>query len=180
MRDLVDLIEDEVHIVGAEDYPQVGIRGMGGGLFPKAAVAGDDTTYKFFHRLYEGAIVVSQPKGWEGAVAVAPTELVGWYASPEYRTFRCKPDRLDHRYAAELLKTPWFLAFMAGLSRGQGARRERTRPEQFLGITLPMPTLEQQRAALPILAKLREAARLDDVTSDIQALVPSALAQVFG
>jgi type I restriction enzyme S subunit len=180
MRDLVVLDEDAVKILVEDSYPQVGIRGAGGGLFTKGPVVGSSTTYKHFNRLFEGAIVLSQPKGWEGAVAVVPPELSGWYASPEYRTFRCKPDQLDPRYASELFKTPWFLSFVAGLSKGQGARRERTRPEQFLGITLPMPTIEQQRAALPILAKLREASQIEAMTADINALLPSALAQVFG
>lgn len=51
-------------ISATRSYPQVGVRGFGGGLFSKAAVSGTETTYRTFNRLYAGAVVLSQVKGW--------------------------------------------------------------------------------------------------------------------
>ena len=76
----------------------MGIKGFTGGLFKKAGVKGSETSYRWFNRLHDGLLVVSQPKGWEGAIAVCAKNLTGWFVSPEYRTFRCHDDRLTSRY----------------------------------------------------------------------------------
>jgi type I restriction enzyme, S subunit len=86
----LELYEVKEQVLAEGRYPQVGVRGFGGGLFTKPPVSGGDTTYRTFNKLFGGALVLSQVKGREGAVGVAGTELAGWYVSPEYRTFRCK------------------------------------------------------------------------------------------
>ena len=180
LSEIFELHEIEESVSPTGSYPQVGIRGFGGGLFQKNAVAGTDTTYRSFHRLCPDAIVLSQVKGWEGAIAVAGPALDGWFASPEYRTFRCKPEAALPNYIRALLPTPWFIEKLQGLSRGQGARRQRTRPEQFLALEMPMPTCVQQETALAIFAKIRRAQESLPDEADLAALLPSALAQVFG
>jgi type I restriction enzyme S subunit len=180
LSDVFDLDEIEEPVISTTSYPQVGIRGFGGGLFQKDAVPGTGTTYRFFHRLYPDAIVLSQVKGWEGAIAVAGPELDGWFTSPEYRTFRCKPEAAHPDYMRALLPSPWFIQRLQGLSRGQGARRQRTRPEQFLALELPMPTRTQQETALKAFSRMSRARESLPEETDLAALLPSALAQVFG
>jgi type I restriction enzyme, S subunit len=80
--------------------------------------------------------------------------LIGKFASPEYRTFRCIDGEASPDYLAELFKTPWFWSLLQDATRGVGARRERTRPEQFLNVTLPMPTLDQQLNAAEAFSRL--------------------------
>ncbi len=101
LGDIVELHEESVPIRADCEYPQVGVRGFGGGLFPKAAVAGTETSYRAFNRLYVDALVLSQVKGWEGALALCPPELAGMYVSPEYRTFRCVPGEATPAYIGE-------------------------------------------------------------------------------
>jgi type I restriction enzyme S subunit len=64
LGDFLTLDEQQVLVTLTEEYPQVGVKGFGGGLFPKAPVSGTDTTYTSFNRLYDGALVLSQVKGW--------------------------------------------------------------------------------------------------------------------
>ncbi len=123
------LDEEREAVMPGREYPQVGVRSFGKGLFPREVLDSSQTTYKSFNRLYEGAIVLSQVKGWEGAIAVCPPELAGMYVSPEFRTFRCVPGKALPEYLAALVATPWFHDHLKGLSRGVGARRERARPE---------------------------------------------------
>lgn len=180
MEEVIELFEDSVTIRPENEYPQVGVRGFGGGLFAKPPTAGTDTSYRAFNRLFTDAIVLSQLKGWEGALAVCPPHLAGMFVSPEYRTFRCKPREANPVYFAELIKTPWFWALLQDATRGVGARRERTRPEQFLTIKLPMPVLEDQIKAVEILSrqsmlKQRNAA----IREANQALVPAMLERIF-
>ncbi len=154
LGEILKLDEDAVVIQPDGSYPQVGVRSFGGGLFPKSATSGRDTTYRTFNRLYDEAIVLSQVKGWEGAVAVCPRGLAGWFVSPEYRTFRCIGGAALPSYLASLVRTKWFWSRLTDATRGVGARRERTRPEQFLDIELPMPDLNGQRIGVRAIEKL--------------------------
>lgn len=180
LGDVLELAENSEAVTAARNYPQVGVRGFGGGLFPKAAITGADTSYRAFNRLYEGAIVLSQVKGWEGAIARCPSELDGWYVSPEYRTFRCKPSLASDEYFGELVRTEWFWSQLQNATRGVGARRERTRPEQFLNIELPLPHIDAQ---LKIVEMLKRQASLKVKHAAIReanaALLPATLERVF-
>lgn len=180
LNDVLELRELHEAITPAGSYPQVGVRGFGGGLFSKAAVGGTETSYKSFNCLYEGAIVLSQVKGWEGAIARCPKELAGWFVSPEYRTFRCTPNLASDEYFGELVRTEWFWSQLQDATRGVGARRERTRPEQFLNIELPMPYFDDQVRIVEILK--RQATLKTKHTAIRQAnaaLLPATLERVF-
>jgi len=180
LGDILQLDEDKEPIISTGSYPQVGVRSFGGGLFPKSAVAGNETTYKAFNRLYEGALLMSQVKGWEGAVAVCPKALAGWFVSPEYRTFRCVPSEARPGYMAALIRTEWFWGRLSNATRGVGARRERTRPEQFLSIEIPMPDVEHQAVAEQVFAGLDAIKNLHaETATELDALMPSILDRAF-
>jgi len=178
--DILVLDEDRDAVRPGGIYPQVGVKGFGEGLFPKPPVQAFQTTYKVFNRLYEGALVLSQVKGWEGAVAVCPPALAGRYVSPEYRTFRAVAGMALPEYLAPLVATPWFWERLRGVTRGMGGRRERTRPEQFLQLEIPMPSEDDQRRALPLLHRLRPLARLQEETAvELDAMLPAVLERAF-
>ena len=180
LGEFIELWEDRVPIEPTERYPQVGMRGFGGGLFFKDAVQGSETKYKTFNRLSDGLLIVSQPKGWEGAAAVCDASHEGWYVSPEYRTFRCKPELLEAQYLAALLPTPWFQGELTKLTRGQGARRERLRPEMLLDMKIRMPALEGQRATLRSFGKMSGLEAVGrNITPEIGALLPALLQRIF-
>ncbi len=180
LGDVLNLSEVSEAVTAAGIYPQVGVRGFGGGLFPKPAISGTETSYKAFNRLYAGAIVLSQVKGWEGAIARCPMELDGWFVSPEYRTFRCKQELASDEYFGELVRTEWFWSRLHEATRGVGARRERTRPEQFLNIELPLPVLADQ---LRIVEILKRQSPLKSKHAAIRqanaALLPATLERLF-
>jgi type I restriction enzyme, S subunit len=180
LGDLIELHEDKEKVQPSESYLQVGVRGFGGGLFPKAAVSGTETTYKLFNRLYTDAIVLSQVKGWEGAIAICPTALSGMYVSPEYRTFRCKPNLASPSYMQVVIQSQWFWKYLKEATRGVGARRERVRPEKFLAIELHMPSYARQEMIVSTLHALQNARRLrGDAQASIDAFLPSVLQKVM-
>ncbi len=181
LGDLIELHEDAVRIQPSEVYPQVGVRGFGGGLFSKNAVLGTETTYKVFNRLYEDAIVLSQVKGWEGAIAVCPKSLSGMYVSPEYRTFRCNPNLVSPIYMQEVIRSPWFWKYLQEATRGVGARRERVRPEKFLAIELHMPSFDRQKTIVAILNALEGVRKIRaEIQPSIDAVTPSILQKELG
>ncbi len=180
LGEILTLDEDEVIIKPTEDYPQVGVKSFGVGLFAKSAISGTETTYRTFNRLYEGAVVLSQVKGWEGAVDVCGSELSGWFVSPEYRTFRCIPEEALPGYLAALVRTKWFWGRLKEATRGVGARRERTRPEQFLAIEIAMPDVQRQRFGETLFAEVDVLRQLQaDTSAQLDALIPSILDKAF-
>lgn len=180
LGDILALDERCVPICPDGTYPQVGIRGFGGGLFARGSLSGTETTYREFNLLFDGALVLSQVKGWEGAIAVCEQEFAGWYASPEYRTFSFIRDEALPQYMSAIVRSPWFYTKLADLTRGVGARRERTRPEAFLEMKIPMPTVEQQRYALQVFEKLDALKKVQSETSaELDALMPSILSRAF-
>jgi type I restriction enzyme, S subunit len=125
-------------------------------------------------------VLLSQVKGWEGAVAACPAELAGWYVSPEYRTFRCVPSEARTKYLAQLVRTEWFWGRLAGATRGVGARRERTRPEDFLKIEIPMPDVEQQKRGEAFFAEVDALQSLQaETAAELDALLPAILDRAF-
>jgi type I restriction enzyme S subunit len=178
--EFVRLSEDRVKVEPSGSYPQIGIRAFGAGMFRKEAVSGCDTSYKHFNRLFPGALIVSQVKGWEGAVAVADDGLDAWFASPEYRTFSCIPGRCDPTYLKHLVRTRWFHAKLADATQGVGARRERVRPERLLATQVRMPSFARQQVLASV---LEQAERIADghaaSEKQLDALMPAVLDRAF-
>lgn len=180
LRDVLALDEREIVVSPTGEYPQVGVRGFGGGLFAKGPILGTETTYRSFNRLYEGALVLSQVKGWEGAIGICGADLAGWFVSPEYRTFRCIRNEVRPDYLAALVSTEWFWGQLKDATRGVGARRERTRPEQFLEIEMPMPDILRQVTGERIFASMKTLKALQsDIAPELSALMPSILDKGF-
>lgn len=180
LANCIELYEESIPIVVGTPYPQAGVRGFGGGLFGKGPVVGGETTYRSFNRLYAGALVMSQVKGWEGAVAMVPADLTGYFVSPEYRTFRCKASRCIPEYLAPLVRTEFFWGALKQATRGVGARRERTRPEQFLRLPFAMPSIEDQRRAISMFSAIRAVQGLQSETSaELDAILPAVLDKAF-
>lgn len=176
----IELDEDATPIEIGVPYPQAGVRGFGGGLFAKPPVHGGATTYRAFNRLYPGALVMSQVKGWEGAIAMTPEELHGYFVSPEYRTFRCKVDRCLPEYLAALVPTEFFWGRLKDATRGVGARRERTRPEQFLQLEFSMPSLKDQKRAVAMFTAINAVQGLQrETASEMDAMLPAILDKAF-
>jgi hypothetical protein len=180
LEEILALDERQEKVAVGKKYPQVGVKGFGGGLFAKEAVDATQTTYKAFNCLYDGAVVLSQVKGWEGAISVCSSELAGRYVSPEYRTFSCIPGQAIPEYLAALVATPWFWTQLKHLTRGMGGRRERTRPEQFLRLEIPMPTIDQQKKAIAIFQKVDAIKPLrEGGLKELDAMLPSILDKAF-
>ena len=180
LDELLRLDEEYEPITADGAYPQVGIRSFGEGMFRKPPTLGSETTYRAFNTLRAGKLVMSQVKGWEGAVAVCPDDLDGWFVSPEYRTFACREGQCDPAYLSHLVETQWFHEHLVSATRGVGARRERIRPEMLLGIEIPFPDLTGQRTALKTIEHMTEAKALFSQSAPLEeALLPSLLDRVF-
>lgn len=145
LREFLRLKLDVVEVDPKIQFPIAGVYGHGRGLFERGPMAGSATSYKKLHRLHAGQLVVSRLKAFEGALAIVPSTMEGWYLSPEFPTFECVEGELDHRYLAQLCRWADFWSMLAATSKGIGARRERVHVEDLLNIRLRIPHIDEQR-----------------------------------
>src|SRR5262245_2287483 len=124
LKDVLDLVLDPIPVMPDASYQICGLYSFGKGLFARSPVRGMDTTYKVFHRLHTGDLVLSQLKAWEGAIAQVTPAFDGWFLSPQFATFRARQGALDPDYLAWYCKVPAVWNQLAQRARGMGARRD--------------------------------------------------------
>lgn len=170
---------DAVEVDPSTTYDMAGVYSFGRGLFTRGPLSGAETTYKRFHRLSKGLIVLSQLKAWEGAVAIVKGDHDGMYLSTQFPTFTCDASKVHEQYVGWYLRHQAVWRRLRSLARGMGARRDTVSPESFLSVPILLPPLDHQRriaARLDRVAKLVEARQqaLEEINGDVDALLLKA------
>jgi len=148
LADVLALDIDAVPVDPTISYNMAGVYSFGRGLFSRGPLSGAETTYKYFHRLSSGTIVLSQLKAWEGAVAVVSDEHAGSFLSTQFPTFKCNTDVASVEFVGWYLRNPSVWDQLRLKARGMGARRDSVSPAGFLSLSMPLPPLEKQRAVV--------------------------------
>lgn len=157
---LLEPAVDALRVEAGHTYPMVGVRSFGGGLFERDPLDGGSTSYTKLHRLHGGDVVLSRLFGWEGAIAMVPSQYDGYFVSSEFPTFRVNSDTARPQFVKHLCVWPGLWERMASVARGVGVRRRRVHVEDFLGLHVPVPDLESQASI---------ACWLDAVTNEARA-----------
>ncbi len=155
----LQLATETVAVEPEKEYSITGIYSFGCGLIRRPAIRGSETAYPRLARLRVGQFTMSKLNGWEGALAVIPSEFDGSYVSPEYPVFTIDADVADVAYLAYLAKWPSLWDRLK--PRGSMVRRKRVVPATLLATTVPLPDLPEQR---------RIAARLDSSFRSVQMI----------
>lgn len=180
LGEVLELEIDAVPVDPAETYLFAGVYGFGRGLFFRGEVKGTDTTYARFHRLHAGQLVMSQPKGWEGAIAVVSHEFEGRFLSSVFPTFRPITGKLSPEFLRVLTKCPWLWDALLEKSVGIGARRNSIYPAQLLEIEVPLPSVaEQERIVAHLDAVENRLARVQKLRVEQLVELDAALASAF-
>lgn len=159
LAEVLRLSIDAVPVDPSASYPIAGVYSFGRGLLSRSPLLGSQTTYKVLHRLHKYDFVLSQLKGWEGALAKVPPSYDGWFLSPQFPTFRAVSDRLDISYFDWYCKQSKVWDELRNAARGMGARRDSVSPERFLALKIPLPPVPEQR---------RIVARIDELAGKIE------------
>lgn len=184
LGDVLELRIDAVPVSPEDTYNISGVYSFGRGLIARGPLSGADTSYKVFHRLHKDDFVLSQLKAWEGALARVPADFDGWFLSPQFPTFRVKPELLDIGYLELFCKQASIWDALRNQSRGMGARRDSVSPARFLALEIPLPPLpEQQRIVARVqglLNKVEEVRRLREESANlVAALRASQVETIF-
>jgi type I restriction enzyme S subunit len=180
---LSDVLMERAHQVpvrGDLTYNIAGVYSFGRGLFARAPLEGSATSYKVLHQLRQGQLVMSRLKAWEGAIAVVPPALDGWFLSPEFPTFDIDSKPVNPEFFESLVTSEGFWKDLGGESRGIGARRERVHAARLLEQRIEVPPLETQRSVAHVLTTLRDVSdHRSEAANRVEALVPAALNEAF-
>lgn len=159
LGDLMRLDREPVKVDPAAEYPNLGIYSFGKGVFPKPPISGAATSAPTLYRVCAGQFIYSRLFAFEGAFALVPSEMDGWYVSNEYPTF----DVDESEALAEFLRIAicrrrtW--QELAGMTVGAGHRRQRLQPDALLAFQLDLPPLDEQRAIVGAVGAAEEAAQ---------------------
>lgn len=164
-------------------YRQIGVKLWGQGAYERERIDGGQTRYRMFWRVEPGDIIVNKIWARNGSVAVVPETLAGCYASNEFPIFTAIPEKLEPRWFHWLTKTHMVWTQCDEKSRGTSGKN-RIRPEQFLDIKIPLPSIPEQRRIVArieeLAAKINEARTLRPrSTSETESLEKSLIDGVY-
>jgi type I restriction enzyme, S subunit len=142
-----------------KNYRQIGVRLWGQGAYERESIDGSQTQYAKLFEAREGDIVVNKIWARNGSVAVVSDALNGAWGSTEFPLFEPDRTRLNPRWMHWITKAPWFWSACDEHAKGTSGKN-RIKPDQFLGIAIPLPPLEVQQSIVT---------RLDTVQKQLDA-----------
>jgi type I restriction enzyme S subunit len=142
------------------DYTAIGVRSFGRGLFHYEPVSGDKLGSLRFFNLAPGRLVVSNIKGWEGAVAVSSDVDNGCIASNRFLQYEAVDAQIDVGWARWFFLSDAGNALLQDASPGSADRNRTLSVKRFENLTIPLPPVEEQA---------RQAAFLDTISQRSQA-----------
>ncbi|MXX06384.1 MAG: restriction endonuclease subunit S [Gammaproteobacteria bacterium] len=164
-------------------YRQIGVRLWGQGAYQRETIDGSETKYPALYEVRSGDIIVNKIWARNGSISVIPDDLDGSFGSSEFPTFSIDKSSLLPDWFKWFSKTKNLWAQCEKLSRGTSGQN-RLRPERFLEVRLPLPTLEEQRRIAgrldrlqALIQKRREA--IAAVDADLDSLLLKAFERVI-
>lgn len=154
--EVLKLDRTPVELKPGRDYVAIGVRSFGKGIFHYDPKPGDELGKLRFFELSPDRLVISNIKGWEGAVAASAESDVGCVASNRFLLYSPVDDRIDVNWAR------WFFLSEAGLpliqqaSPGSADRNRTLAIDRFESLEIPLPSIDEQ---------VRVAGHLDTVSS---------------
>lgn len=140
-------------------YRQVGVRGFGRGIFEYDPVAGSELGSLRYFTLEPDRLVVSNIKGWEGAVAVTSGAEQGRVASNRFLTYATRGSACVS-YLAHWLLSDAGLQALGRASPGSADRNRTLSIKNFEAIEVPLPDLAKQRRIADHLDRVEDRAQM--------------------
>ena len=175
LSEIARLVSRPTKVVPGKKYRTIGVKWWGEGAYERKTIDGSETAAKTLSIVREGDLIINKIWVRHGSTAIATSAVDGCAASGEFPTFELDSAKVLCRWVHWQTKTPAFWKKCSDLSRGTSGKN-RIKPELFLTIQVPMPTLDEQRRVVAILEKLAEARRLHlEIAAEMDALLPSIL-----
>jgi type I restriction enzyme S subunit len=175
--------EEPVLIQPEETYKQVTVRLFHKGVVLRGQQAGAEIRTTRQWRIHAGQILLSRIDARNGAIGLVPSDLEDAIVTNDFWAFDVDREAAEPRFLDAYFGTPEFVDACKRASEGT-TNRVRLQHERFLGITVPLPPLAEQRRILArieeLAAKIEEARALRRRSADeALAMVIAARARVF-
>ena len=125
-------------------YRPVGVRAFGRGIFDYAPTKGADLSKVRYFDLPAASLVISNIKGWEGAVAATEATEEGRIASSRFLTYQPSAE-VDPRYVLHWLLSDGGLEVLRRCSPGSADRNRTLSRKGLEASLLPLPPIDEQR-----------------------------------
>ena len=146
LRELLVPVSRVVKLDAGREYKLLGARWYCGGLFIKEARRGTEIRADHLYRVERGDFVYNRLFAWKGSFAVVDESTAGCLVSGEFPCFQTDADRLEPRFLMAYFRREAAWAEALGLSVGATpTSKNRLKEQQFLGMTLPLPPIAEQR-----------------------------------
>lgn len=180
LGDVLSLRRQAVKVDPASEYANLGLYSFGKGPFPKPPIPGADTSASTLYRVSEGQFIYSRLFAFEGAFAVVPSEMDGWFVSNEYPTFDVDDSKALVQFIRYVICRRATWEELASRTVGMGHRRQRLQPEAFLDFEIELPPLEEQRRVVSMISAGERLARAAvDEAAAARALATALYARLF-
>jgi type I restriction enzyme S subunit len=172
-----------VPVLAGTQYRTIGVKWWGEGAYERQTIDGSQTAAETLSMVRQGDLIINKIWVRHGSTAIASEAVDGCAASNEFPTFELKQNLVLPRWIHWLAKTRTFWGKCDALSRGTSGKN-RIKPELFLTIEIPLPSLEEQRRIAAYLDDLQ--AKVDalkklqaETATELDALLPSILDKAF-
>ncbi len=174
--DVLQLDRDEVTPEPGSEYTTIGVRSFGKGIFHYEPKAGDELGSLRFFSIKPNRLIVSNIKGWEGAIAVSDDADSTCFASNRFLQYQSIGDRIDVGWARWFFLSEPGLELIQRASPGSADRNRTLAIERFENLEIALPPIDVQRATAAELSRVqRRISRLDALDlarSDIVSFLP--------
>jgi type I restriction enzyme S subunit len=143
--EIAKLVRRPVEVVATGQYPEVGVRCFGKGLFHKPARSGLEVGDKKLFRLQRGDFILQVTFAWEGAVGVVNAEDESLLGSVRVLTFEVDRSRTTPEFLLRYFQTRDGVDQLARISPGSAGRNRVLATQRLSEVTVPLPPLAEQR-----------------------------------
>ena len=181
--DFLNKSQDWVEPKADQTYRQITVRLWGKGLTLRAEVSGSQIAATRQLRVKTGQFLLSRIDARHGACGLVPVSLDGALVSNDFPCFDIDSRVVIPTYFAWYARTENFTVLCRQASEGS-TNRVRLRENEFLGMTVSLPSLDEQRR---IVAKLDKVAALvaerskviEAAERDANAMLSNAFRQII-
>lgn len=159
----------------AIEYVSIGVRSFGKGIFHYEPKLGGELGSLRFFEVRPGSLVVSNIKGWEGAIAMASDQDAGSIASNRFLAYVPTDQSIDVSWARWYFLSERGIEQIQQASPGSADRNRTLAIERFEALEIPLPPIEEQRRAAARLDLILQGSTRLRLLSDRATAVDSAL-----
>lgn len=155
-REVLTPAGEKVNVSDIDYVPYAGVRLNAGGVYAREVVPAKEVKARTLTRITKGHIVYNRMWATKGSFGVVDEEADGCLVTNDFPVFEADISHLLPGYCRLIFATPWFQFEAAARATGTTERR-RLKEDAFLDIEVLLPSVEEQRRIVDLVASIDDA-----------------------